>query len=516
MKIRYNMLEDFVLKYSWSAFGYLITSLPIFLPAWGGLGGLLELATPSSSATSGRQQDRMKAFITNKRLMLSLADAGGRMMYSIKDLSELTGYTSRVYSLVSILHRTHSFAYFSSRPELYSLADIQGTLHKGFEGIRLEGIPIVAPGLWPRGGEEIVYDIDITIRPGNHLLISGPNGAGKSSVARVIAGLWPVYRGLVSRPRNVSNAGLPSASAITGGVMFLPQRPYLAQGTLRDQLIYPHTEADMRASGVSDEHLLPILEAVKLSYLPTREGGWDTKKEWKDVLSGGEKQRISLARIVYHQPSFAVLDEPTSAVSSDVEGHLYAVCKERGITIVTMSTRASLKKYHSFQLTLDGHGGWNLERIGGEVERGEVERELEELREKVRLAEEAQKRLEVVKEELGRVWVQGGKELEGSVSDNYEELPVEKRNELERSYEEVGEGENYAEAAKMGESAYTEVLDEELEGLEVPGGSESANLGRSYAEVRAESDSQLPVDDPFTAKAPKEGESYTDAVKNGA
>jgi ABC-type uncharacterized transport system fused permease/ATPase subunit len=92
-------LEDFVLKYSWSAYGYLLSSLPVFLPAWGGLGGIQELA--DISVSGGRERGRMKEFITNKRLMLSLADAGGRMMYSIKDLSELAGYTSRVYTLIS-------------------------------------------------------------------------------------------------------------------------------------------------------------------------------------------------------------------------------------------------------------------------------------------------------------------------------------------------------------------------------------------------------------------------------
>lgn len=419
MKIRYNMLEDFVLKYSWSALGYLAASLPTFLPAWGGLGGLLELDTPSAGH-GGRERDRMKAFITNKRLMLSLADAGGRMMYSIKDLSVLAGHTSRVYSLVSTLHRVHSHAYFSSRPELFSLADIQGTLHRGFYGIRLEGVPIVAPRLWPHGGDEVVDDVNVLLRPGDHMLISGPNGAGKSSIARVIAGLWPVYRGLVSRPRSSSNAGLSRGDPMAGdmgGVMFLPQKPYLAQGTLRDQVIYPHTEADMRACAVTDADLMAVLEAVRLAYLPAREGGWDTKKEWKDVLSGGEKQRISLARIIYHSPAFAVLDEPTSAVSSDVEGLLYSECKRRGITLVTLSTRASLKKFHTFQLTLDGHGGWVVERIGGKVERGEVERELDELRRRVRQVQGKRERLEIVREELARVWVQAGTELGSDVSE---------------------------------------------------------------------------------------------------
>lgn len=517
MKIRYNMLEDFVLKYSWSALGYLAASLPVFLPAWGGLGGLTELQAPSSG--SGRREtDRMKSFITNKRLMLSLADAGGRLMYSFKDLSELAGHTSRVYTLVSNLHRVHSHAYFSSRPELFSLADIQGTLHQGYFGIRLEGVPIVAPGLWPRGGEEIVDDVDIRLRSGDHMLISGPNGAGKSSIARVIAGLWPVYRGLVSRPRKTSNAGLKGEPVTSdmGGVMFLPQKPYLAQGTLRDQVIYPHTEADMRAVGMTDYDLMAVLDTVRLAYLPVREGGWDTKKEWKDVLSGGEKQRISLARIIYHSPAFAVLDEPTSAVSSDVEGLLYSVCKERGITLVTLSTRASLKKYHTFQLSLDGHGGWVVERIGGDVERSEVERELEELRSRVLQVQGKRERLEAVQAELGKVWVHGGGEL-AIDSDVSEEIVVGGESEMGESFAEVKEG-DVVKSADLAES-YADVLGEAADeagtsSLTTSTMSESFAddaaskvLGESYDDVSGGANTGA------QEAEVKEGESYADAIK---
>lgn len=291
LKIRYNMLEDFVLKYSWSAYGYLLTSLPVFLPAWGGLGGTLELA--ESTEKSGRERGRMKEFITNKRLMLSLADAGGRMMYSIKDLSELAGYTSRVYTLISTLHRVHANAYFPPRgtdPEIFSASDVQGTIHRGFDGVRLENVPVVAPSVYPRGGDELVDSLSVIVHSGEHLLISGPNGVGKSAVSRIVAGLWPVYRGLVSRPRSIG----------TDGIMFLPQRPYLSVGTLRDQVIYPHSEMDMRDSGRRDHELSKVLEEVRLGYLPDREGGWDCRKEWKDVLSGGEKQRMGMARLMYH------------------------------------------------------------------------------------------------------------------------------------------------------------------------------------------------------------------------
>ncbi|KAG5289458.1 peroxisomal half ABC transporter [Histoplasma ohiense] len=403
LKIRYNMLEDMILKYSWSAFGYLITSLPIFLPAWGGLAGVSEM-TLLSPETSDRERDRMKDFITNKRLMLSLADAGGRMMYSIKDLSELAGYTSRVYTLISTLHRVQANAYASRRgshPELYSLSDVQGTIHSGFDGVRLEHIPVVAPSLFPQGGDELIESLSFIVRSGEHLLISGPNGVGKSAIARIVAGLWPVYRGLVSRPRRFGE----------DGIMFLPQRPYLSGGTLRDQVIYPHSEMDMREDGKSEADLLRVLNDVHLGYLPDREGGWDCRKEWKDVLSGGEKQRMGMARLLYHEPRYAFIDEATSAVSSDVEGLLYEQAKQRGITLITISTRASLKKYHTFNLTLGmGQDGteWEFDCIGTEKEKMGVEKEIQELRKRLDQVEGWKARKKEIDAELRRVWVRDG------------------------------------------------------------------------------------------------------------
>ncbi|EPE30782.1 P-loop containing nucleoside triphosphate hydrolase [Glarea lozoyensis ATCC 20868] len=406
LKIRYNILEDFVLKYSWSAYGYLLSSLPVFLPAWGGLGGIQELA--DASVSGGRERGRMKEFITNKRLMLSLADAGGRMMYSIKDLSELAGYTSRVYTLISTLHRVHANAYFppqGTHPELFSLSDVQGTIQKGFDGVRLENVPIVAPSVFPHGGEELIDSLSMIVHSGEHLLISGPNGAGKSAVARIVAGLWPVYRGLVSRPRSIG----------ADGIMFLPQRSYLSVGTLRDQVIYPDGEIEMRDKNRRDIELKRVLEEARLGYLPDREGGWDTRKEWKDVLSGGEKQRMAIARLLYHEPRYAFIDEGTSAVSSDVEGLLYERCKEKGITLITISTRASLKRYHTFNLSLGmGEDGteWEWERIGTVEEKMGVERELQQLRERLEKVKEWESRKGEIEEELNKVWVEGGEELD--------------------------------------------------------------------------------------------------------
>merc|ERR1712000_360087 len=144
-------------------------------------------------------------------------------------------------------------------------------------------------------------------------------------------------------------------------------------------------------------------EEAKLGYLPDREGGWDTRKEWKDVLSGGEKQRMGFARLLYHEPQYAIVDEGTSAVSSDVEGLLYETCKERGITLITISTRASLKKYHTYNLILgQGESGdaWEFDRIGTEREKMQVEKELQDLRERLSKVDEWKTRRSAIEAEL--------------------------------------------------------------------------------------------------------------------
>jgi len=121
------------------------------------------------------------------------------------------------------------------------------------------------------------------------------------------------------------------------------------------------------AKNVTNEDLQEILEQVRLGYLVNREGSWEANNDWNDVLSGGEKQRIAMGRLIYHKPLYAILDECTSAVSIDVEGHLYNYMKQVGITLMTVSHRQTLWPYHDYMLKFKGDKEFEF----GEMEKRE-------------------------------------------------------------------------------------------------------------------------------------------------
>lgn len=389
LRVGYSFTEDFVLKYTWSAIGYVVMAAPSLFAAKNAS------AKPKSDASS--IANKTEDYISNRRLLLSLADAGSRLMYSYKGIAELAGKTSRVYSLISTLQLLDKDEFQSTpRPADYpadkpffDLGHLQGVTQEGYELVALSHAPVVTPAPGQeRGGELLVDDLNVTINAGDHILITGPNGVGKTAIARVLAQLWPLYNGKMQRPVNKE-------------IMFLPQRPYLTTESLRDQVIYPFSYPEHIASGRTDKDLHDVLSHVHLAYLPEREGGWNTRKEWKDVLSGGEKQRMGMARLFYHAPRFAVLDECTSAVSTDVEGLMYAHAKDLGITLITISHRPSLLKYHKLLLHLTGDSGkWEVSSLEDEQQEQTIDQEIADLESKMSEVDDWRARLSDIQNEL--------------------------------------------------------------------------------------------------------------------
>ncbi|KAJ3723897.1 hypothetical protein C8R42DRAFT_719784 [Lentinula raphanica] len=163
---------------------------------------------------------------------------------------------------------------------------------------------------------------------------------------------------------------------------------YLTSGTLRDQVIYPHNQQEIINRGITDDDLLKILQVIQMENVIEHEGGWDSVREWRDALSGGDKQKIAWARLIYHRPKvrdlvvptpllrlsahvfrlwYAILDEATSLVPPEMEGRMMEYATELGITLLTVSHRPSLWKYHAMILHYyDGQGGYVFTKLDAE------------------------------------------------------------------------------------------------------------------------------------------------------
>ncbi|XP_014639890.1 PREDICTED: ATP-binding cassette sub-family D member 4 isoform X2 [Ceratotherium simum simum] len=215
----------------------------------------------------------------------------------------------------------------------------------------LERVSISAPS----SNKPLIKDLSLKISEGQSLLITGNTGTGKTSLLRVLGGLWASTRGSVQM---LTDFG-------PHGVLFLPQKPFFTDGTLREQVIYPLKEIYPDSGSTDDERIMRFLELAGLSSLVARTEGLDQQVDWNwyDVLSPGEMQRLSFARLFYLQPKYAVLDEATSALTEEVESELYRIGQQLGMTFISVGHRQSLEKFHSLVLKLFGEGRWELTRI---------------------------------------------------------------------------------------------------------------------------------------------------------
>jgi putative ATP-binding cassette transporter len=179
--------------------------------------------------------------------------------------------------------------------------------------------------------------VNLSLFRGDTVLLGGSSGSGKSTLLRAIAGIWPFGRGEILSARDAR-------------FLFLPQKPYLPIGTLREVVSYP-----MPDRGVDDMTLREALVAVGLSNLA---GRLDEAAHWALQLSPGEQQRIAFARALVQQPEWLFLDEATSAVDEASEIRLYALLRDRlpGTTLFSIGHRATLRPFHARRLLVQRNG----------------------------------------------------------------------------------------------------------------------------------------------------------------
>uniref|UniRef100_A0A453EDZ7 ABC transporter D family member 2, chloroplastic n=1 Tax=Aegilops tauschii subsp. strangulata TaxID=200361 RepID=A0A453EDZ7_AEGTS len=250
--------------------------------------------------------------------------------------------------------------------------------------------------LTPRGGNILITDFNMELKDKDHLLVMGPSGCGKTSLLRALAGLWTsgtgdiIYHARDSRQLQTATLGSNEPSNIKpegeellqsskqrrdNGIFFVPQRPYMVLGTLRQQLLYPTWTANIHQSPTNDaqskaplsflsevstsdgvgakpempstDELIRVLEVVRLGYILPRFNGMDSVHDWASVLSLGEQQRLAFARLLLAKPTLVLLDESTSALDDTNEVHLYSQIEAAGITYISVGHRKTLHRFHN-------------------------------------------------------------------------------------------------------------------------------------------------------------------------
>jgi putative ATP-binding cassette transporter len=200
--------------------------------------------------------------------------------------------------------------------------------------------------LTPDRNRTLFQGLSMDLSGRDNLVVVGQSGVGKSSLLRAIAGLWTQGSGVIQRPALQE-------------IYFLPQRPYMLLGSLRDQLLYPKME-----QLIPEDELQRVLQSVNLADLPERSGGFEAELAWADVLSIGEQQRLAFARLIINRPGFAVLDEATSALDRENETMLYRKLQELNIHYISVGHRSSILDYHDYVLELRGQDQWQLLTVG--------------------------------------------------------------------------------------------------------------------------------------------------------
>ena len=213
-----------------------------------------------------------------------------------------------------------------------SRAHTTGTIavaHQPQDNVDVSGISVRLPD-----GSVIAGMPSLSLRPGDRVMITGPSGSGKSTLFRALTGLWPAGTGRVVFP-------------VDGDVLVMPQRPYFPLGTLRTAITYPRPDEELTDSGI-----VAALEDVGLPHLASR---LDEEADWSVLLSGGEQQRVGIARALLRKPTVLLFDEPVATLGDASGRDLYRMLLGRlpDAVVMTIDRREVLREFHPKVVELD-------------------------------------------------------------------------------------------------------------------------------------------------------------------
>ncbi|KZR84730.1 Vitamin B12 transport ATP-binding protein BacA [Synechococcus sp. MIT S9509] len=256
--------------------------------------------------------------------------------YIVNNIDRLAAFSASISRLEGFQGRVDEITHSSEDDQLSSLPNVQQVEANRLLISHVDLVP-------PQSDRVLIKDLSISLEAGQRLLVVGPSGCGKTSFLRLASGLWPVSGdGHLERPP-------------AGDMLFIPQKPYMLLGSLREQLAYP-----LQPDRFDDDQFRSVLQEVRLPDLVNRYPDLDVKQDWPRLLSLGEQQRLAFARLLLNAPHMLVLDEATSALDVSTERHLYELLCRREISFISVGHRPTLREFHDTVLELDGKGGWRL------------------------------------------------------------------------------------------------------------------------------------------------------------
>jgi ABC-type uncharacterized transport system fused permease/ATPase subunit len=328
----------------------------------------LSRSSSSSSSSSSSQPDATATMnagklVSESGVIYSLLSTLSTFILLAGEYSHLIAYTRSITDLLQVLNRLHSDSDCDGTCQQVVATTTQPAQSKRASAVQyvymdnddlnysiikaslvVESLSMRLPGR----NTPSISDLSFHVSSTNNVVIVGASGIGKTSLLRVICGLWAGLGGTIRRPRAIGS----------GGIVFAPQRPYIPLSSLAAQLTYPDEDVVLRHAQIK-----ALLQQVGLDHLLVHRQPLDEVRDWSQVLSPGEQQRIGIARILYHRPAVAVMDEATSAMDEFNESRIFAALKAHNIAFLSVAHRSSVFRYHHQKLRILESGQWSLEDV---------------------------------------------------------------------------------------------------------------------------------------------------------